>query len=90
MDSMTSSRHYHYFPKLVARAFSMRIYFFQKAENKRQSVSQSCVLSAPVVLKERSAWTTHSRNKSHTEYGQEQLLLSVDLVKDLETERPVK
>ena len=79
-----------YYLKQVVKIFSIRIYFFQIAENKRQSVSQSCVLYAPVVLNERSAWNTHFGNKYPTGYGQEQLLHSVDLVKDLETERPVK
>ena len=85
-----SIQRFHFYLKRVAKESSTQTYFFLNQKNKRQSAFQSRALFAPVVLKERSAWTTHSRNKSHTEYGQAQLLLSVGLVKDLETERPVK
>ena len=79
----TSILRYHFFLKQVAKASSTQTYFFLNQKNKRQSASQSCAQSAQVVLNERSAWTTRSKNRYLTEFGQAPRLRSEDLGKDL-------
>jgi len=83
MLSNTSILRSHFFPKRVAKALSTQTYFFLNQKNKRQSASQSCAQFAQVVLNERSAWTTRSRNRYLTEFGQAPRLHSEDLGKDL-------
>ena len=78
-----SIQRFHFYLKRVARESSTQTYFFLNQKNKRQSAFQSRALFAPVVLKERSAWTTRSKNKSLTEYGQAPRLHSEALGKDL-------
>ena len=86
----TSILRSHFFLKQVAKASSIQTYFFLIQKNKRQSASQSCAQFAPVVLNERSAWTTRSKNRYLTEYGLAPRLLSEALGKDLRIAKQVE
>jgi len=82
MIAQTSFLTFPRYQKQLAEMSQFHTYFSLNQRKKRQSASQSRVLFAPVVLKERSAWTTRSENKYLTEYGQAQRLRSEDLGKD--------
>lgn len=85
-----SIQRFHFYLKRVAKESSTQTYFFLNQKNKRQSAFQSRALFAPVVLKERSAWTTRSKNKFRMEYGLAQRQHNEALVVDSKIQKQGK